>query len=77
MGNTLARRYIGSSSSEQEAAQLYDRKSIASNGLTAKTNFSYTKSQIEDILEAEEREQREFENLEASNPDQHRSPLSK
>jgi hypothetical protein len=36
-----------------EAARLYDRKSIASNGLTAKTNFSYTKAEVEAILEEE------------------------
>ena len=50
LGNTLARRYVGSSSSEEEAARLYDRKSIASNGLAAKTNFSYTKAEVEAII---------------------------
>ena len=53
LGNTLARRYVGSSQSEEEAARLYDKKSIASNGLAAKTNFSYTKAEIEAILKDE------------------------
>ena len=44
---------FSSSSSELEAALLYDRKSIVSNGLTAKTNFSYTKAEVEAILSEE------------------------
>ena len=44
---------MGSSTSELEAARIYDRKAIVSNGLTAKTNFSYTKPQILDIIRQE------------------------
>ena len=39
LGNTLSKRYIGSASSEVEAARIYDRKAILTNGLNAKTNF--------------------------------------
>lgn len=52
LGNTLSKRYIGSANSEEEAARLYDRKAILTNGLKAKTNFSYTKTQIEQILDS-------------------------
>lgn len=53
MGNTLAKRYVGSSISEIEAARIYDRKAIVSNGLAAKTNFSYTKEQVFEIIRQE------------------------
>ena len=51
LGNTLSKRYIGSAPSEEEAARLYDRKAILTNGLKAKTNYTYTKRQIEYILD--------------------------
>ena len=51
LGNTLSKRYIGSAPTEEEAARLYDRKAILTNGLKAKTNFTYTKRQIEYILD--------------------------
>ena len=50
LGNTLKKRYIGSSTSEEEAARIYDKKAIILNGLKAKTNFSYTKQEVEDII---------------------------
>ena len=49
LGN-LGKRYIGSISSEQEAAKLYDFHAILAHGLNAKPNFSYTKSQVEQLI---------------------------
>ena len=43
--------YIGTFKSEVDAAKVYDELSIQINGAAAKTNFSYTKSQVEEILE--------------------------
>ena len=51
LGNTLSKRYIGSAPTEEEAARLYDRKAILTNGLKAKTNYAYTKRQIEYVLD--------------------------
>lgn len=52
MGN-LKKHYIGSISTEQKAAKIYDRHAILTHGLRAKTNFSYTKDQILKILTRE------------------------
>ena len=49
MGN-LRKHYIGSISTELKAARVYDKHAIQTHGLRAKTNFSYTKKHIEDIL---------------------------
>jgi len=49
----LKKHYIGSISTEIKAARIYDRHAILTHGLRAKTNFSYTKAQIEKILEQE------------------------
>ena len=32
------------------AARIYDKRTIIANGITAKTNFSYTKRQLEKLL---------------------------
>lgn len=48
------KKYFGAITSELDAARFYDRKSIATFGLKAKTNFSYTKKQVLDILGSEE-----------------------
>ena len=48
------KQYFGGISTENEAAKLYDRKSIATFGLKAKTNYSYSKAEIIEILQAEE-----------------------
>jgi hypothetical protein len=42
---------VGSANTEEEAAMIYDRKAILTNGLKAKTNFPYTKREIEFILD--------------------------
>jgi hypothetical protein len=47
----LSKRYVGSANSEQEAAVIYDKRSIISTGFKAKTNFAYTKEQILSIIE--------------------------
>lgn len=49
----MKKHYIGSISTEIKAARIYDRHAILTHGLRAKTNFSYTKAQIEKILEQE------------------------
>jgi hypothetical protein len=49
----LKKHYIGSISTELKAARIYDRHAILTHGLRAKTNFSYSKAEIENILENE------------------------
>lgn len=44
------KEYNGGFSCEDEAARVYDRKSICTFGLKAKTNFDYSKIQILEIL---------------------------
>jgi len=44
------KKYFGGLKTEKEAAIFYDKLSIISNGLCAKTNFSYSKSQIYEII---------------------------
>lgn len=39
----MSKRYVGSACTEEEAARVYDKRSIVSAGLKAKTNFAYTK----------------------------------
>jgi hypothetical protein len=42
--------YIGTYRSEEEAARVYDKFTILINGIEAKTNFNYSKSDVEGIL---------------------------
>ena len=44
------KEYNGGYNCEDEAARVYDRKSICSFGLKAKTNFDYTKYEVLEIL---------------------------
>lgn len=44
------KEYNGGFSSEEEAARVYDRKSICTFGLKAKTNFNYSKREVVGIL---------------------------
>lgn len=46
----MKKHYIGSITSESKAARIYDRHAIMTHGLRAKTNYSYTKTEIEQIL---------------------------
>ena len=49
------KNYFGGVSDEVEAARLYDKLSIVQQGISAKTNFNYTKSDLLDVLnEAED-----------------------
>ena len=36
---------------ERCAARIYDKRAIMANGLKAKTNYSYTKKQLVDLLQ--------------------------
>ena len=44
------KRYVGSYSKEEEAARAYDKVALQNHGSKAKTNFDYTKQEVEDIL---------------------------
>ena len=46
------KRYVGSYVSDEEAARIYDQYSIAIFGIKAQPNFSYTKQQVEQILQS-------------------------
>jgi hypothetical protein len=48
------KEYKGGFDTEDDAAKLYDRKSICTFGLKAKTNFDYTKYEILEILKDDE-----------------------
>ena len=45
------KRYLGSFSSEEEAARAYDKVALQNHGNKAKTNYDYTKEEIEKILQ--------------------------
>ena len=42
----VKKKYFGAIASERDAAILYDKLSILTNGLAAKTNFNYRKSDL-------------------------------
>ena len=44
------KEFIGQIESEALAACIYDKRVIISNGLKAKTNFNYSKRQLERLL---------------------------
>ena len=46
------KRYVGSYSKEEEAARAYDKVALQNHGSKAKTNFDYTKQEVENILAA-------------------------
>lgn len=48
------KEYKGGFDSEYDAARMYDKKSICTFGLKAKTNFDYTKHEVIDILQNDE-----------------------
>ena len=43
--------YLGKIQTEQEAAKYYDILAFLSQGINAKTNYSYTASQLQNIIE--------------------------
>ena len=49
MGN-FKKIYMGAIEDEKEAALIYDNIAILLHGLKAKTNFSYTKQEITDMV---------------------------
>ena len=49
MGN-FKKFYIGGIKTELEAAKLYDKLAIFYHGMEAKTNFKYTKADIEVLI---------------------------
>ena len=50
MGPTK-KNYFGGVTCEEEAARLYDKFSIIQHGISAKTNFNYTKHELRGVLE--------------------------
>ena len=44
------KRYLGSFQSEEEAARTYDKVALQNHGHKAKTNYDYTKEEIDNIL---------------------------
>lgn len=48
------KEYKGGFDSEDSAARMYDKKSICTFGLKAKTNFDYTKAEVIEILKFDE-----------------------
>lgn len=46
----MKKKYFGGITSEREAAVFYDKLSILTNGLAAKTNFNYRKSDLVKIM---------------------------
>ena len=44
------KRYLGSFSNEEEAARAYDKVALQHHGNKAKTNYDYTKEEIDKIL---------------------------
>ena len=44
------KRYLGSFSSEEEAARAYDKVALQHHGIKAKTNYEYTKEEIKKIM---------------------------
>lgn len=52
---SIKKKYFGGIKNERDAAIFYDKLSILTNGLAAKTNFNYRKSDLERILPELER----------------------
>ena len=46
------KRYVGSFSKEEDAAHSYDKVALQNHGSKAKTNFDYSKKEVEEILAA-------------------------
>ena len=47
------KEYNGGYDCEDDAARIYDKKSICTFGLKAKTNFDYTKQEVLEILKVD------------------------
>jgi hypothetical protein len=46
----VQKKYFGGISTEREAAIFYDKLSILTNGLAAKTNFNYRKCDLNKMM---------------------------
>ena len=46
------KKYLGSFQNEEEAARTYDKVALQNHGYKAKTNYDYTKEEIDKILQA-------------------------
>ena len=44
------KRYLGSFSNEEEAARAYDKVALQHHGIKAKTNYDYTKEEVDEII---------------------------
>lgn len=44
------KKYIGAVESEEIAARFYDKYALIIQGFEAKTNFSYTKRELEQLI---------------------------
>ena len=52
--SNYTKRFRGQITNELLGARIYDKRTIQANGLTAKTNFSYTKKQLERMMQTED-----------------------
>lgn len=50
------KKYIGAVDSEEKAARFYDKYALIIQGFEAKTNFSYTKSQMTELISLKDEE---------------------
>ena len=50
------KKYLGSFSNEEEAAKVYDKFALQSHGIKAKTNYDYTKEELEKIMNESKKE---------------------
>eukprot|EP00352_Strombidinopsis_acuminata_P003714 CAMPEP_0176404070 /NCGR_PEP_ID=MMETSP0126-20121128/50580_1 /TAXON_ID=141414 ORGANISM="Strombidinopsis acuminatum, Strain SPMC142" /NCGR_SAMPLE_ID=MMETSP0126 /ASSEMBLY_ACC=CAM_ASM_000229 /LENGTH=91 /DNA_ID=CAMNT_0017782659 /DNA_START=270 /DNA_END=545 /DNA_ORIENTATION=- len=59
IGSVSGKRYMGRFDNEIDAAKCYDKFKISQKGIDAKTNFDYSRAEIEKILDEikEEKEQ--------------------
>ena len=57
------KKFIGKLNSEYKAARIYDKRAILNDGIMAKTNFNYTKRQLENLLQDLSDISEEFDDL--------------
>lgn len=50
------KKYLGSFSNEEEAARVYDKCALQNHGIRAKTNYDYTKEEVEKIMNERKKE---------------------
>lgn len=48
------KKYIGAVDSEEIAARFYDKYALIIQGFEAKTNYSYTRREIEQLIHADD-----------------------